>query len=397
MKLKSAFAVFLLLLSSSAWSDTTFKWVFKAQDGKTKEPIDGLVVDFVMTDVRTKQKQSLPCTTNAQGFCEVSGTVAGGNFFKSARADAIFTISKEGYQKEFKTSTVQADSATKVVTILVDKSAAGAFQVTSPDGKPIEGTRIEFRRVGVQKQDMGCTTNAEGSCSIEFAGPVSDDGYVSKAGYYSERAKASGGRVVLTEASGAFQVTTSDGKAVEGTRIDFRRVGAQLQDVGCTTNADGSCSIEFPGRATDEGFVSKPGYDGERAKTAGGRVVLTATLDAAIAAAAADAKVVCTTKAQCDRAYALAQVYLNRFATTKIQFSNDTITETFNPTEPKDIGGRITRIPSSGGRWEVVLEAYCGGSKGPSENKMGAAARICDTETANAYMGYVAFVKSKLQ
>lgn len=397
MKIKSTLAAFLLLLSSNAWSDTTYKWVFRAQDGQTKEPIVGLVVDFAMTDARTKQKQSLPCTTNAQGFCEVYGTVAGGNFFKSARADGFFTISKEGYEKEFKSSSVQADSTTKVVTILVDRSAAGAFQVTSPDGKPIEGSRIEFRRVGVQKQEVGCTTNAEGSCSIEFNGQTTEDGYVSKTGYYSERAKASGGRVVLTEASGAFRVTSSDGKPIEGTRIDFRRVGAQLQDVGCTTNAEGSCSIEFPGRASDEGFVSKQGFYSERAKPAGGRVVLTATLDAAIAAAAADAKVVCTTKGQCDRAYALAQVYLNRFATTKIQFSNDTITETFNPTEPKDIGGRITRIPSPGGRWEVVLEAYCGGSKGPSENKMGTAARICDTEVANAYLGYVSFVKSKLQ
>lgn len=176
--------------------------------------------------------------------------------------------------------------------------------------------------------------------------------------------------------------------------MSFLLGGAAATRPACTTNADGTCSIEFPAFATADGSVMKSGYYTERVQSTGGRTSLSRNLDAELRAAAAQAKIMCSTRDECDRAYSLAQVYLARNATSKTQFSNDTITETFNPSGASSIGGRITRMPSSGGKWEVSMEAYCGGRTGPTDEQ---ASRSCDSQLLKVYSGYADFVQSKVQ
>ncbi|WP_157421938.1 hypothetical protein [Acidovorax sp. Root219] len=307
----------LILLANTAWSDTTYKWVFVVLDGHSKAEVPGVAINFSLTDPRTKQQQLLNCETNDRGRCEITGTVSGGGLFTRGAVSGTFSILKEGYQKEFKSSGKLTGSNTEVLTVLLAKKSATDFSVVGTDGKPVEDARVFFLLGGAPATNSACTTNSAGTCTIEFPAFAAADGSVMKSGYYSEPVKSTGGQVTLTR-----------------------------------------------------------------------------NLDAALHAAAAQAKITCSAKDECDRAYALAQVYLARTATSKTQFSNDTITETFNPSGAGSIGGRITRMPIFGGKWEVSLESYCGSGSGPSDVQT---SRSCDAQLLNVYLGYADFVQSKVR
>lgn len=129
--LNGAIVAASMLLTNAAWSDTTYKWVFVVLDGQSKVEVPGVAVNFTMVDVRTKQQHALNCMTNDRGRCEILGTVSGGGFFTKGAVSGTFTILKEGYQKEFKSTGQLAGSNTEVLTVLLAKKVATDFTVVA--------------------------------------------------------------------------------------------------------------------------------------------------------------------------------------------------------------------------------------------------------------------------
>ena len=67
----------------------------------------------------------------------------------------------------------------------------------------------------------------------------------------------------------------------------------------------------------------------------------------------------CKGPASCDKAFALAQIFMNANADMKIQVATNTIVETYNPTDAGKVGMKIVKQPLSGDEAEVRLTATC--------------------------------------
>jgi hypothetical protein len=269
----------------TASAATTYTWRFVVTEEATKSPVEGMAVDFTLTDGSNSRQTALKCVTDAAGVCTLSGAVSGGGFFSYSRADGNFKVTKEGYLTTYKAQGRQLGDTTREVTVQVTPRHDSEFTLVAENGMPIDGATISI---------------------------------------------------------------------VEGSKV--------LNT--CTTDAAGSCSIALERELTTSAVASKPGFYKQLLPVKGAKRTLSADLRPQVVAAEFQARVACTRKDECDRTYSAAQIYMARIVDMKGQFSNETITETFNPTKEDEMGGRVTRAPARGSSgWEVTLEVYCGKSK----------------------------------
>jgi hypothetical protein len=61
----------------------------------------------------------------------------------------------------------------------------------------------------------------------------------------------------------------------------------------------------------------------------------------------------------CEKAFALAQIFVDRNADMKIQVATNTIVETYNPTDSGKVGLKIVKMPLRGDESEVRLTVIC--------------------------------------
>jgi hypothetical protein len=135
-------------------------------------------------------------------------------------------------------------------------------------------------------------------------------------------------------------------------------------------------SREFANRAKDE----------ERAATAKEREEITAKW----VAAAQNAKIACRDALECSKVFALTQIYIVENSQMKIQSANDTIIETFTPTETYAVGARATKIPRAGSTALVSLDLFCGKAKAEHD------IYSCRRRTTSVYQGYAPFIDRML-
>lgn len=67
----------------------------------------------------------------------------------------------------------------------------------------------------------------------------------------------------------------------------------------------------------------------------------------------------CSGRRACEKAFIHAQLYLNEVADMKIQVSTGAIVETYSPTDPLQIGGRVTMTPGKGEDSLISLKLFC--------------------------------------
>ena len=110
----------------------------------------------------------------------------------------------------------------------------------------------------------------------------------------------------------------------------------------------------------------------------------------AVAQAERDAYITCDDKASCDKAFSLAQIYINSRASQKIQVATDTIIETYNPTEYGNIGMGAVKIPGKGSSAIIRLSVTCKISdSGSFEN-------YCKSRKLDIYKDFRPFVNKML-
>ena len=67
----------------------------------------------------------------------------------------------------------------------------------------------------------------------------------------------------------------------------------------------------------------------------------------------------CSDRNECDKAFAITQIFIVSNSDMKIQLANDTIIETYNPTESNKVGLKAVKMPKSGSSAQVMLFVNC--------------------------------------
>jgi hypothetical protein len=100
--------------------------------------------------------------------------------------------------------------------------------------------------------------------------------------------------------------------------------------------------------------------------------------------------VICGSKAQCDKLFALTEIYISKSASMKIQLVTATTIETHNPTDIFKVGMAAYRVPGEGDSSMVSIKAICkDDEKGPH--------KLCLTKQVEIMKGYKPFVAALLK
>ena len=100
------------------------------------------------------------------------------------------------------------------------------------------------------------------------------------------------------------------------------------------------------------------------------------------------ARFTCKDKLECEKAFSLTQIYISEKSTMKIQTANDTIIETFNPTESTAIGMKAVKMPLKGNTAQIILTVVC--------KDVAAYRELCIPRMTQFYSAYPAFINSSL-
>lgn len=107
--------------------------------------------------------------------------------------------------------------------------------------------------------------------------------------------------------------------------------------------------------------------------------------------AAQKSRFLCQNKIECEKAFALTQIFVSENSDMKIQVATDTIVETYNPTESMKTALKAIKIPRRGDSAEIVLTASCR-DEGRESFK-----DICDRKLLSVYVAYPSFLQSALR
>lgn len=165
----AAIAIAMNVAAPYAVASSIFEWEVITGDAATKRPLAGVTVNFDLKDISSGQVTQASCTTNETGECSVSGEAEGGGFlsFSTARMEATFTVSKEGYKKSFKTSKKQIKPGKLQLILILEPAIRSQFVVNRPDGSPVDGAQITS-----SIKTIGCITDATGVCKAEHDEPM---------------------------------------------------------------------------------------------------------------------------------------------------------------------------------------------------------------------------------
>jgi len=72
----------------------------------------------------------------------------------------------------------------------------------------------------------------------------------------------------------------------------------------------------------------------------------------------------CNGELQCSRVFSLVQVFVSNNADMKIQVAASNVIETYNPNDFGDVAFKAQRVPVSGAREKISLQAICKGMTG---------------------------------
>lgn len=95
----------------------------------------------------------------------------------------------------------------------------------------------------------------------------------------------------------------------------------------------------------------------------------------------------CPNKPVCDKAFSLSKIYIQNNSDMKIQFSDDTIVSTYNPTRFGAIGMSATKTPGRGDSATIQLNVVCKSIVDID----------CLRRSTDAYAGFRNFVESRVK
>jgi hypothetical protein len=113
-------------------------------------------------------------------------------------------------------------------------------------------------------------------------------------------------------------------------------------------------------------------------------------------ASAERARFTCRDSFECNKAFALTQIFISENSNMKIQTANDTIIETFNPSDLGSIGMKAMKFPRSGSANEIIITISC-----KTETKVESieeeSENLCANFKVSLYEQFVPFVQRNLK
>lgn len=98
----------------------------------------------------------------------------------------------------------------------------------------------------------------------------------------------------------------------------------------------------------------------------------------------------CKDRTECEKAFSLTQIFIATNTDMKIQMANDTIIETFNPSEIASMGATAFKIPKEGASAEIRLIVTC------KTKEFKEAERVCKTRTIKINSDFPRFLRDRL-
>lgn len=106
--------------------------------------------------------------------------------------------------------------------------------------------------------------------------------------------------------------------------------------------------------------------------------------------AAANSRFRCKNKMECDKVFSLTQIYIVQNSDTKVQLANDTVIETYNPSELMKISLKALKLPRSGTSADVILKINCkNDDKAETEE-------FCNSKSLDVYKQFPQFIRENL-
>jgi hypothetical protein len=195
---------------------------------------------------------------------------------------------------------------------------------------PIEGVTVTFNLHDIKsgrKSQQTCVTNERGECGIVAA--AAGGGFFSGQAYMNSE----------------YRVSHPD--YVEMAKFSFSNLsnGGKLGVALMTTRAS-VASKEARAEAIEQKAVGEE-----------------AALEAELAALDDARGAACKDKAECDKLFALTEIFISQYGAMKIQMVTATTIETHNPTAYDDIGWSAYRVPRQGSAALVMVQPHCGKQK----------------------------------
>ncbi|MDM5179770.1 hypothetical protein PO883_21495 [Massilia sp. DJPM01] len=209
------------------------------------------------------------------------------------------------------------------------KWAAAAFSVK--DQQPVDGVEFTFELTDTRsglKTLRNCVTPADGVCSLTV--PASSSFFAGKANM----------NAVVTYKKAGFQ--------------DTAHISWKDTDKGKT-----AFFMLTPVGYAEEQSQAALMREQEQARASAAAQLARAERSRRIASAHEAAAVVCKNKAQCDKVFALAEIYVSEHSATKIQTATATTITTYNPTSAERASLNARRLPGKGDSSTVSLQALC--------------------------------------
>lgn len=94
----------------------------------------------------------------------------------------------------------------------------------------------------------------------------------------------------------------------------------------------------------------------------------------------------CPDKSACDKAFALTQVFITSKSDMKIQIANETVIQTYNPTDLFGIGISAVRMPRAGSSADILISVNC---KGTDHSSL-----LCYSKSTLIYKEFPAFMRA---
>lgn len=113
----------------------------------------------------------------------------------------------------------------------------------------------------------------------------------------------------------------------------------------------------------------------------------------ALDAARLNSSIECKSKPICEKAFSLAKIYVQQNADMKIQFSDETMITTYNPTKYGLVGVSASKILGAGDSATIQLAAICKGMQYYQDNPFYVR---CTLRLADIYRGFKPFIESRL-
>jgi len=102
------------------------------------------------------------------------------------------------------------------------------------------------------------------------------------------------------------------------------------------------------------------------------------------------AQYTCNSELECNKAFALTQIYISDNSDMKIQVATDAIIETYNPSDSLKIGFKALKVPGIGHSATIKLNAYCGEANSEAELK------LCMISIINILNNFPEYINSQL-